>query len=134
MFALVGLMLSQITGDSRWDAVGSMAIGALLVVIALILVIEMKSLLIGEAAAPEMQAAIVDAINDAPHVGRLIHMRTEHLSGDEVLLAAKIEFDGSLTVRELSTAIDEVEAHVRAAVPEVTLIYIEPDVLDPTRL
>jgi cation diffusion facilitator family transporter len=134
VFALVGLALSQITGNARWDAVGSMAIGVLLVVIAIILVIEMKSLLIGEAAAPEMRHAIVEAINGAPHVARLIHMRTEHLAPDEVLLAAKVEFAGSLTVRELSAAIDDVEAHVRAAVPVVTLIYIEPDVLDPSRL
>jgi divalent metal cation (Fe/Co/Zn/Cd) transporter len=134
VFALLGLMLGHITGNARWDAAGSMAIGVLLVTIAVILVIEMKSLLIGEAAAPEMQRKIVEAINGAPHVGRLIHMRTEHLAPDEVLLAAKIEFDGSLTVRELSAVIDEVEAHVRAAVPAVSLIYLEPDVLDPTRV
>jgi cation diffusion facilitator family transporter len=134
VFALVGLVLSQITDNARWDAVGSMAIGVLLVVIAIILVIEMKSLLIGEAASPEMQRAIIDAINGTPNVSRLIHMRTEHLAPDEVLLTAKVEFDGSLTVRELSTAIDELEAHVRAAAPAVSLIYIEPDVLDPTRL
>jgi cation diffusion facilitator family transporter len=134
VFALIGLMLSQVSGNGRWDAAGSMAIGILLVMIAAVLVVKMKSLLIGEAATPEMQRAIVDAISGAPNVGRLIHMRTEHLAPDEVLLAAKVEFDGSLTVRELSAAIDEVEAHVRAAVPAVSLIYLEPDVLDPTRL
>jgi len=133
-FALSGLVLAQVTGNGRWDALGSMAIGALLVAIAITLAVEMKSLLIGEAATPEMQHAIADAITGAPNVGRLIHMRTEHLAPDEVLLAAKVEFDGSLTVRELSAAIDEVEAHVRTAVPAVSLIYLEPDVLDPTRL
>jgi cation diffusion facilitator family transporter len=134
LFAFVGLMLSQITDNARWDAVGSMAIGVLLVSIAVVLVVEMKSLLIGEAASPEMQRAIIDAIKGAPNVTRLIHMRTEHLAPDEVLLAAKVEFDDSLSGRELTAAIDEVEAHVRAAAPAVTLIYLEPDVLDPARL
>jgi divalent metal cation (Fe/Co/Zn/Cd) transporter len=80
-----------------------------------------------------MQHAIVEAITGSPNVGRLIHMRTEHLAPDEVLLTAKVEFDGSLTVRELSAAIDEVESHVRSAVPAVSLIYLEPDVHDPAR-
>jgi cation diffusion facilitator family transporter len=133
-FALVGLFLSEVTSNPRWDAVGSMAIGVLLVTIAVILVVEMKSLLIGEAASPQMQRTIVDTINASPGVKRLIHMRTEHLAPDEVLLTAKVEFDGALTVRELSAAIDELEAHVRGAVPAVSVIYVEPDILDPTRL
>lgn len=132
-FALVGLSLAAATGDSRWDAIGSIAIGVLLFAIAVTLIIEMKSLLIGESATLAQRAAIRDAIETHPCVRRLIHMRTEHLGPDEVLLAAKIEFDASLRVPDLSAAIDDVEAYVRAAVPAVTLIYLEPDMLDTSR-
>lgn len=127
LFALFGVLMAHWTGDGRWDAVGSMAIGALLIVIAIILVIEMKALLIGEAASEADQTAIKDAIGGAEHVVGLIHMRTEHLGPDEILLAVKIEYDSTLTFEALSMAIDATEARIRAGLPSVRLIYIEPD-------
>jgi cation diffusion facilitator family transporter len=127
-FALSGVLLAHATGEPRFDAVGSMAIGILLVGIAIILAIEMKALLIGESATPEMQQAIADAMTTAPAVQRLIHLRTEHLGPDDLLVGAKLEFDRTLSVPALAQAIDDVEARVRAVVPAARVMYVEPDV------
>jgi cation diffusion facilitator family transporter len=130
-FALAGVLLAHATGNGRFDAVGSIAIGVLLGVIALILVVEMKSLLIGEAASPSQVAAIRAAIESDNQVRRLIHLRTEHLGPEELLVGAKLEFDGDLHFPEVARAIDQVEERIRAAVPQARLIYLEPDVARP---
>jgi cation diffusion facilitator family transporter len=128
VFALFGVIMAAITGNGRWDAVGSLAIGILLCCIAIFLAIEMKGLLIGEAATPEMQRRIVNALTGTAQVRQLIHMRTEHLGPDELLVAAKVEFDRALSVPELALAIDATEANIRRAVPVARLIYLEPDI------
>jgi divalent metal cation (Fe/Co/Zn/Cd) transporter len=89
---------------------------------------EMKSLLIGEAASPAKQAAITAALLGADKIRRVIHLRTEHLAPDHLLVVAKFEPDPGLDVPALARAIDGAEAAVRAAVPEAQLIYLEPDV------
>jgi cation diffusion facilitator family transporter len=127
-FALFGLTMAELTGNARWDAVGSVAIGLLLVVIAMILAVEMKGLLIGEAASDEHLDALNSAIATAPKVNGLIHLRTMHLGPDQLLVAAKIDYDHSLSVAELAQAIDATEATLREAVPIADLIYIEPDI------
>jgi cation diffusion facilitator family transporter len=132
VFAFVGVGLAELTGNPRWDALGSIGIGLLLGVIAAILAVEMKSLLIGEAASPRVEAAISAAILDGPEVTHIIHLRTLHLGPDDVLLATKVEFSCQ-TIAELARAIDTVEARVRAAAPIARLIFIEPDVYDPDR-
>jgi cation diffusion facilitator family transporter len=126
--ALFGVLMSHFTEEPRWDAVGSISIGALLVVIAIILVIEMKGLLIGEAATDENVARITAALQSAPGVVSVIHMKTQHLAPDEVLVAAKVEFDSSLTVAELADRVDAAESALRAAVPTAVLSYLEPDI------
>jgi cation diffusion facilitator family transporter len=132
VFALVGISLATITGEPRWDALGSVGIGLLLGVIAVILAIEMKSLLIGEAVSPEVDAAIRTAILGGPEVSRIIHLRTEHLGPDDVMLAAKLEFTSDTTAA-LTDAIDTVEARVRTSTPIIRLIFFEPDFYDPSR-
>ena len=129
VFALAGVALAVATGDPRFDALGSVAIGLLLGAIAALLASEMKSLLIGEAASPSVEARMRAAIESAPSVRRLIHMRTLHLGPDELLLGAKLEFAGDLDVPALARAIDVVEARVRAEVPETRVIFVEPDVM-----
>src|SRR5262245_6021159 len=130
-FALAGLLLAHWTGEARWDAMGSVAIGLLLIAIAIILMVEMKGLLIGEAASKPDRDAIEHAIRESPHVEDVIHMRTEHLGPDEILLAVKVEYDSKLTFDEVADAINATEANVRAAVPATRLIYIEPDFKRP---
>ena len=127
-FALAGVLTAHFTDDARWDAVGSISIGVLLIVIAVVLAIEMKSLLIGESASTDTRDAIIAAIESSAHVDELIHIRTEHIGPDEILVGAKVEYVSTLTVDELVAAIDATEDAIRAAVPAATVIYLEPDV------
>jgi divalent metal cation (Fe/Co/Zn/Cd) transporter len=130
-FALVGVVVAKITDNARFDAMGSIAIGVLLAAIATTLVIEMKSLLIGESASPAQRQAIEDAIESHKQTTRLIHMRTEHLGPEELLVGVKVEFVNGLTVPKLANAIDSVERSIRAAVPDARVIYVEPDIYRP---
>jgi cation diffusion facilitator family transporter len=130
VFALFGIGLAIITDDPMWDGVGTLMIGALLGVIAIILIIEMKSLLIGEGATPKELDAISAAL-DGGRVQRLIHIRTQYLGPDELLVAAKIALEPGLPLAEVATEIDAAESRVREAVPAARLIYLEPD-LDRT--
>ena len=127
-FALLGLILSEVTGNPRWDAAGSIAIGLLLIVVAAILAVEMKGLLIGEAATDDVHQKLVEAIEGAPQVNSLIHLRTMHLAPEQLLVAAKIEFDRSLSIEQLAPAVDATEVALRAAVSFDLMIYIEPDI------
>jgi len=127
VFALIGVGLASATHDARWDAVGSIAIGVLLVVIAGVLAIEMKGLLIGEAASTETEDAISAAIAANPAVVSLIHLRTQHLGPDELLVGAKIDFGTNLGIAPLAQAINEVETAIRASVSFKCIIYLEPD-------
>lgn len=132
--ALAGVLLASATGDARFDAAGSVAIGVLLGVIAIVLAIEMKSLLIGESADPRHEDSIREAALGHPSVRRLIHLRTQHIGPDQLLVATKLEFDGQLSFRALSDEIDLVEARIRAALPFEALVYVEPDVYDPAEV
>jgi cation diffusion facilitator family transporter len=131
-FALTGVVLAHVTGNARFDAVGSVAIGLLLGFIAVTLATEMKSLLIGESASNAQVGAIREAIESDGKVRRLIHLRTEHLGPDELLVGAKIELDGHLHFPDVAQDIDAIEARIRDAVPEAHWIYLEPDVARPT--
>jgi cation diffusion facilitator family transporter len=126
IFALFGVGLAVITGDPMWDGVGTLMIGLLLGVIAIILIIEMKSLLIGEGATPKE----FDALNEAVvggKVRKLIHIRTQYVGPDELLVAAKIALEPGLPLAEVAAEIDAAEARIRAAIPSARLIYLEPD-------
>jgi len=126
--ALVAIALAEITGNARYDALGSIGIGILLGIVAFVLAHEMRSLLLGEAADPEVQDKISAAIEKDERVLRIIHLRTEHLGPDELLVAAKIEFLPELSIEQLAHVVDDVEAHVREEVPQARVMYLEPDV------
>ena len=132
-FAFAGVALSVLTGDGRWDGVGSLAIGLLLATAAAILAVEMKSLLIGESASPEMQRMIVAALEDGPELAQVIHMRTVHISPDSILVAAKVEVRDADTAAQVAAAIDTAERRVRSAVPIAKVIYLEPDIYRPAK-
>jgi cation diffusion facilitator family transporter len=131
VLALLGISLAVITGNPVFDTLATIAIGVLLIVIAAVLAIEMRSLIIGEAATPADRLAMDAAILDSDDVLSIIHRRTQHLGPDHILLAAKVEFRHDMTVHELADAIDAAEARVRKQVPTATDIYIEPDVYRP---
>jgi cation diffusion facilitator family transporter len=124
--ALGGILMAEATGNPRWDAAGSVVIGTLLIVIAVVLMIEMKGLLIGESATPADQVAITAALSAGPGVRQVMHLKTEHIGPDEILVAAKLEFDESMTFEQLTDSIDATEAAIRAAIPAARVIYIEP--------
>ncbi|AYF72644.1 cation diffusion facilitator family transporter [Nocardia yunnanensis] len=127
LFAFAAISLTMITGDPIWDGIGTLAIGLLLGVIAVILIIEMQSLLIGEGATPEEDRRIRAALVDHQHIDRVIHLRTQYLGPEELLVAAKVSIIPGLEIAEIATAIDEAESRIRAAVPVARVIYIEPD-------
>ncbi len=126
--ALVGVVLAGITGNARWDGLGSLAIGIVLVLVAILLVVEMGSLLVGESARPEDVARIAAVVESFPLVRRCIHLRTEHLGPDEIVVALKAEFDHDLSIEQLADAINRLEAAIRVAEPRASLIFVEPDV------
>lgn len=126
--ALGAILLAHFTGAAVWDGVGTLVIGVLLLAVATILAIEMKSLLIGEAASPVRRETIRGAFLACDEVRGVIHLRTEHLGPEDLLVAAKVEFDHGLTYTELAASIDRVERQVRAAEPAARLLFIEPDV------
>jgi cation diffusion facilitator family transporter len=133
-FAFCAVILTTVTGNGRWDGAGSVAIGVLLGFVALVFAVEMKSLLIGESARPEMQRAIVAAITGGPEIERVIHLRTLHVGPDTLLVAAKIAVRHSDTAASIAAGIDAAERRIRAAVPIAELIFLEPDLYQASRL
>jgi cation diffusion facilitator family transporter len=127
VFALIGIVLTLMTGDGRWDAAGTAMIGVLLVTIAIVLAMETKSLLLGEAATESDVEAIERAILDGPETERIIHMRTLHLGPEELLIAAKISTRHDDSAAKIATGIDAIEERIRRAVPIARVVYLEPD-------
>jgi cation diffusion facilitator family transporter len=131
VLALLGVGLTIVTDNSIFDALGTLAIGILLVLVAIVLGIETKSLLVGEGASVADTEAIRDAINAQPQVEALIHMKTLYLGPDELLVGAKVAFGRTRKLADVANDINELEASIRAAVPIARVIYIEPDVYVP---
>jgi cation diffusion facilitator family transporter len=129
--AFLGVGLTIITGNGVFDGIGTLCIGVLLVLVALVLGIETKSLLVGEGATAADLTAIRDAINAHPEVEALIHLKTLYLGPDELLVGAKIAFARKKKLVDVAAAIDAVEAAIREAVPVARVIYLEPDVYRP---
>ncbi|MDG9719045.1 cation diffusion facilitator family transporter [Streptomyces sp. DH24] len=133
ILALGGVSLALLTGDGVWDGIGTLCIGVLLILIALVLAVETKSLLLGEAAGLDEVKKIEAAIVDGETVTGIIHMRTLHLGPEELLVAAKIAVDHDDTAAEIASAIDAAEARIREAVPIARVIYLEPDIYSETQ-
>lgn len=133
LLALVGVGMAGLTGDAVWDGLGTVAIGVLLVVIAVLLGVETKSLLLGEGASSADVAEIERALAASDGIERVIHMKTLYLGPDELLVAAKVAVAERSSAGAVAVAIDEAERRVREAVPVARVIYLEPDVYDPSR-
>lgn len=126
-FALLGVGMTILTGDPVWDGIGTVAIGVLLGIIAIVLMVEMKSLLIGEGATAAQEQAILEALAGTDDVERVIHCRTEYLGPEELLVAAKIAITPTADLPRVAATIDAAERRVRTAVPIARVIYLEPD-------
>jgi cation diffusion facilitator family transporter len=133
LFALTGVALAVITGNGKWDGAGSLGISVLLGGVAVVLAVEMKSLLIGESAGHDIERRIVVALEDGPEVTCVIHLRTLHMGPESLLVAAKIAVRGADTAATLAAGIDAAERRVRAAVPIAEMIYLEPDLYQAAR-
>ncbi|NKY49137.1 cation diffusion facilitator family transporter [Nocardia vermiculata] len=127
LIALVAVIMTSVTGNPVWDGIGTLCIGLLLGIIAVVLIVEMKSLLIGEGATPAEDEAIRTNLVDGRSIDRVIHLRTQYLGPEEMLVAAKVAIVPGLDIATIATAIDEAEARVRVAVPAARVMYIEPD-------
>lgn len=128
VFAFVAVSLTLITENEYFDAAGTAMIGVLLVVVAITLAIETKSLLLGESAAPEAQDRIRAALVSADQFDQVIHLKTLHLGPEELLVAAKVAVQPGATAEQVAASIDAAEAAVRDAEPFAQVIYIEPDI------
>ncbi len=128
VFALLGVSMAVVTGNGRWDGVGAMSVGVLLVIIAIFLAMEMAAMLVGESALPEEVAAIQAALESSPGVVRVIHLRTVHVGPDELLVGAKIAVRHFATGAQIAKDIDDAEKALRAAVPSARYVFLEPDV------
>ncbi|HSP76204.1 MAG TPA: cation diffusion facilitator family transporter [Cryobacterium sp.] len=134
VFAFLGVGLTIITGEPIWDAIGTLFIGVLLVLVAVVLGIETKSLLVGEGAGKADAAAIERAILAGPETRKIIHLKTLYLGPDELLVAAKIAFEADSRFADVASGINAVETRLREAVPAARVIYLEPDLFfDPNR-
>jgi cation diffusion facilitator family transporter len=128
VFALVGVGMTLLTHNGYWDVVGTSLIGVLLILVAITLAMETRSLLLGEAATPEAIAGITAALAGADGVLRVIHLKTMHLGPSEILVAAKIAVEPTESARRIAEVIDNAEAAIRANNSEVTALYLEPDI------
>ncbi|MGW4034139.1 cation diffusion facilitator family transporter [Streptomyces sp. NPDC004838] len=128
ILALCGVSLALATGNGVWDGIGTLCIGVLLILIALVLAVETKSLLLGESAGIDEVRKIEGAVVDGETVTSLIHMRTLHLGPDELLVAAKIAVRRDSTAAGIAEAINAAEDRIRTAVPIARVIYLEPDI------
>ncbi len=124
VIALAGVSLSLI--DPVWDAVATIVIGVLLTVIAIVLAVEMRSLLLGESATPDDVRAIRGAITGDDAVRDLLDLRTQHLGPEELLVAGRLRLAPSTTFGDVAATIDRIETTVREAVPAAEIIYLEP--------
>lgn len=116
------------TEDARWDAVGTLVVGGLLVVLALLVAGTMKALLVGVAPDRKVRESVRAAIEIEPSVAELVHLRIQHVGPAELVVGAKVSFLGDLSVAEVAAAVERVETSLRRAVPEARIVYIEPDV------
>jgi cation diffusion facilitator family transporter len=128
LLAFGGVGLTVLTGDPMWDAIGTLAIGVLLVLVAVILGAETSSLLVGEGATASDTEKIETALNDTRGVNSIIHMKTLYLGPEELMVAAKIAVEENITGKDIAAIIDDAESRIRAEVPTARVIYLEPDI------
>jgi cation diffusion facilitator family transporter len=128
VFAFGGVGLTVLTHDAAWDAIGTLAIGALLIAVAIVLGIETSSLLVGEGATSGDTEKIAKALRMSDGVEDIIHMKTLYIGPDELMVAAKIAVKSTAKARDIANAIDIAEANIRKAVPTALIIYLEPDI------
>lgn len=128
VIAFVGVGLTVLTGNGIYDGIATVFIGVLLIVVAIVLAIEVSSLLVGEGASDEDVAAIEAAILETRGIDRVIHMKTLYMGPDEFMIGVKVSVAPETNVRRLSVIINDAEQRIRSRVAHAKIIYVEPDV------
>ncbi|WP_411834516.1 cation diffusion facilitator family transporter [Pseudoxanthomonas mexicana] len=126
VFALAAVLATVITGDPLWDAIGTIMIGALLIVIAVLVAVEVKAMLIGQSVDPELEAQLLDWLRARPEVVHLIHVITLQ-QGNDVVVSVQAQMREAPTVRALLDDVNRVEDELKAAWPVVRWTFFEPD-------
>lgn len=124
--AFIGIWLTHRTGNSVYDGAASIVVGVALGSVAFVLGRDTKSLLVGRSMNEREEGIVRQIVSAHRDVSELVHLRTMHMGPHEVIAAIKVRFDGSLDVRRLETTINEIEAELRSALPQLRRIYIEP--------
>ena len=126
VFALIAVLLAVVTGNPAWDAIGTIAIGALLIVVAVFVAIEVKAMLIGQSVDPEREREMRSFIESREEVGRVISLITLQL-GNEVMVAVQAEMSERQTTHHLAEEINRVERALKAQFPEIRWSFFEPE-------
>jgi cation diffusion facilitator family transporter len=126
--AMAALGMASLTGDPHWDAIGTLAIGVVLIGVAVFLAIEVKSLLVGESADPEIGAAAEALAIEDPKITKVLRLITVQQGPGEVLVVMKLGFERGMPFEELAQAINSFEERLRARCPEIKWCFVEPDV------
>ena len=126
VFALLAVVLAVVTGNPMWDAIGTIAIGALLVVVAVFVAIEVKAMLIGQSVDPEREQEMRHFLEAREEVGRVINLITLQL-GSEAMVAVQAEMRENQSAQQLTDEVNRVERAFKAQFPEVRWSFFEPD-------
>jgi cation diffusion facilitator family transporter len=127
VLALIALIVAKQTNDGRWDAIGSLAIGVVLVGVAIFLAREIKGLLVGEAADPKLKETVAELARRNPRIERVVALLTAQQGPGEIIVAMKLKFQKGIDVDTLVDDINAFEADLRKVVPEAKWCFIEPD-------
>jgi len=127
--AFTFLSAAVLTGDTRWDAAGSIAIGSVLIVVAVFIAVRIQSLLLGKSAEPALEQDIRGIINRDPAIEELLNTITLQM-GPKVLLAAKVKMQAGLSIEDAVTRLNALEVEIKRLHPEVGWCFVEPDVTD----
>jgi divalent metal cation (Fe/Co/Zn/Cd) transporter len=125
--ALIALGLTVATGDPRWDSVGSLLIGVVLIGVAIFLAREVMSLLLGERADPQIEIVVKEVALTQPNIKRLIRVLTVQQGPGEVMVACKVHLIDELDTRGVVETIDAFELAIHARVPDIRWLFVEPD-------
>lgn len=129
VLAFIFVTLAGVTGDARYDAIGSICIGVVLIFVSVFIAIRIKSLIVGRSAEPQLRKLIDRIIAEDPATERLLNTITLQV-GTKIMLAVKIRMDSDLTIDEAVTRINALEKSLKRQVPEIGWCFVEPDCFD----
>jgi cation diffusion facilitator family transporter len=129
VLALIAVVIAMVTGNPVWDAIGTLAIGVLLIVVAVFISVEVKAMLIGQSVDPAVRTQMQEFLDGRPEVAQVYNLLTLQL-GNDVMVSVKARMQGVDSADGLIAAINTVERDLRGRFPQVRFCFFEPDVED----